>query len=612
MKNKLDLDLLNKAIGCTLNNQYAQAKHYLKKFLGQEEDKSIRVMTKNDKNYARILLVRSQIELFEMEGFEILYNVLRYDPNSSMIHEFLSELMSVEGSLYFQKQEKDGPETIKFFLEAEKYLDRFNDFASNVINGSIACRLRQSEEMFKYLQMARKLMPGNQFLLCHFGTYFMLTCNFEKALECFKFFIRKNPSIYMKTFDIQTFTCRYIYSLYLWRENKVTEAKHLMDESIDLYERFCETKKPFVSFPKAGPSSFLGNIATEMRVLRHILYLDSYLQEIFEANSFSEIIKILNVSHSVAVQSEKINTDLGLTPRDFLFPQILSLRKQKIISFLEIVAAMTFNFAEIEKQAKKIEETKKALIDMGFIQGKQAFDAIENFVLYLKNASLQYKRLEDIPKREEAKILESLKPAYIRNREESRSATQKILSEFEENKKVKTGKFEPEYENILEIIQNMALVIERSPSAFKNMKEEDLRQHFLVQLNGQYEGQATGETFNYQGKTDILIRWKGKNVFIAECKFWRGEKKFLVTIDQLLNYVSWRDTKTAILLFYKDRDLSRIQSMIPQVVKKHACYKREADIGPNIHTTQFRYIFRQPGDPKRELVLTVMIFNVPS
>jgi hypothetical protein len=38
------------------------------------------------------------------------------------------------------------------------------------------------------------------------------------------------------------------------------------------------------------------------------------------------------------------------------------------------------------------------------------------------------------------------------------------------------------------------------------MREEDLRQHFLVQLNGQYEGQATGETFNFQGKTDILIR----------------------------------------------------------------------------------------------------------
>ena len=63
-----------------------------------------------------------------------------------------------------------------------------------------------------------------------------------------------------------------------------------------------------------------------------------------------------------------------------------------------------------------------------------------------------------------------------------------------------------EYEHILSVISNMFLVMERSPSAFRTMGEEDLRQHFLVQLNGQYEGQATGETFNYEGKTDILIR----------------------------------------------------------------------------------------------------------
>jgi hypothetical protein len=31
-----------------------------------------------------------------------------------------------------------------------------------------------------------------------------------------------------------------------------------------------------------------------------------------------------------------------------------------------------------------------------------------------------------------------------------------------------------------------------------------------------FKGQATGETFNFQGKTDILIRVEGKNVSIAE------------------------------------------------------------------------------------------------
>ena len=78
--------------------------------------------------------------------------------------------------------------------------------------------------------------------------------------------------------------------------------------------------------------------------------------------------------------------------------------------------------------------------------------------------------------------------------------------------------------------------MERSPSAFNNMGEEDLRQHFLVQLNGRFEGAATGEIFNYQGKTDILIRSGDRNIFIAECKFWHGEKAFKDTVDQLLSY----------------------------------------------------------------------------
>ena len=91
-----------------------------------------------------------------------------------------------------------------------------------------------------------------------------------------------------------------------------------------------------------------------------------------------------------------------------------------------------------------------------------------------------------------------------------------------------------EYDHILSVVSNMVVVMERSPRAFKDMGEEDLRQHFLVQLNGQYEGQATGETFNYEGKTDILIRANDKNIFIAECKFWTGPSGLTEALNQLL------------------------------------------------------------------------------
>jgi hypothetical protein len=79
-----------------------------------------------------------------------------------------------------------------------------------------------------------------------------------------------------------------------------------------------------------------------------------------------------------------------------------------------------------------------------------------------------------------------------------------------------TTSFKPEpvlqeahYKHILDVIDNMTVVMERSPTAFAEMAEEDIRQHYLVQLNGHFEGAATGETFNHQGKTDILIRVDG-------------------------------------------------------------------------------------------------------
>ncbi len=165
------------------------------------------------------------------------------------------------------------------------------------------------------------------------------------------------------------------------------------------------------------------------------------------------------------------------------------------------------------------------------------------------------------------------------------------------------------YKVIIKIISDMVLVIERSPHAFKNMKEEDLRQHFLVQLNGQYQGSASGETFNYTGKTDILIREKGKNLFIAECMFWKGQKSLSEKIDQLLGYVSWRDTKTAILIFNKNKEFSNVLEQIPEIVKRHKNFKRQIEYK---HETGYRFVLHQANDKNRELILTILAFNIPT
>lgn len=167
-----------------------------------------------------------------------------------------------------------------------------------------------------------------------------------------------------------------------------------------------------------------------------------------------------------------------------------------------------------------------------------------------------------------------------------------------------------DYEHILNVTKNMVTVIEQSPHVFKGMDEESLRTHFLVQLNGQYEGQATGETFNFDGKTDIIIKDGGKNIFIAECKFWKGADSFTKTIDQLLGYLSWRDTKAAILLFNRNKDLSNVLKQIPGLVKAHPNYIRDWKVTG--HETEFRYVLNHRDDKNRELFLTVQVYEVPT
>ena len=167
---------------------------------------------------------------------------------------------------------------------------------------------------------------------------------------------------------------------------------------------------------------------------------------------------------------------------------------------------------------------------------------------------------------------------------------------------------EVDYEHILEVIESMAQVMERSPSAFSAMPEETLRWHFLVQLNGDYEGQATGETFNYEGKTDILIRSEGKNIFIAECKYWAGSQKLTEAIDQLLSYSSWRDTKVAVIVFNRNKGFTKVLESIKSTTNNHPNCKRE--LGKRSETS-FRFIFSHRDDTNRELTLTIMAFDIP-
>ncbi|MHA1285221.1 MAG: hypothetical protein ACTSQP_22200 [Promethearchaeota archaeon] len=169
------------------------------------------------------------------------------------------------------------------------------------------------------------------------------------------------------------------------------------------------------------------------------------------------------------------------------------------------------------------------------------------------------------------------------------------------------------YENILEICYSMSLVMERNPKTFREFDEESIRDVFLLVLNAFFKGKATGETFNKKGKTDILIRHKNTNIFIAECKFWAGPKMLHKTIEQLLKYCTWRDTKTAIFLFNKSVNITTILKKIDEEVKKNDNYRGEYKIKNESLKKEgvYSYIVSLPEDKDIKLYLTILVFDIP-
>ena len=164
------------------------------------------------------------------------------------------------------------------------------------------------------------------------------------------------------------------------------------------------------------------------------------------------------------------------------------------------------------------------------------------------------------------------------------------------------------YEDILQTIHDVGKTFERLPSTYSDKGEEALRDHLLLYLEPRYEGSATGETFNSTGKTDILIRHENSNAFIAECKFWTGPKGYLETITQLLGYLTWRDSKSAVVVFVKNKDLSSVLQTAEEVTPDHPNHLGFVD---KKEDTWFNYRFHINGDPNREVKLGVLFFHIP-
>ena len=165
---------------------------------------------------------------------------------------------------------------------------------------------------------------------------------------------------------------------------------------------------------------------------------------------------------------------------------------------------------------------------------------------------------------------------------------------------------EEHYKEILKILRQCGSSMEKIPDTYIQMGEEKLRNIFVSHLNVTFEGQAQAECFRNKGKTDICIEYNNRAAFIAECKIWKGINTIQNTINQLLGYTTWKDTKLSIIIFNKNnKDFFSLINTFEENIINVENYYRHNKIGMN----EFELLLN--SDNKGQYIkIRIFIFNL--
>jgi hypothetical protein len=163
-----------------------------------------------------------------------------------------------------------------------------------------------------------------------------------------------------------------------------------------------------------------------------------------------------------------------------------------------------------------------------------------------------------------------------------------------------------DYKDVLDSIKHTGSTYERTPSSYKTLHEEDLRNTLLAALNATYKGDATGEAFRNKGKTDICIERENRAAFVAECKMWTGQKEVGKAIDQLDGYLTWRDCKTALIYFVRRKDFLKTLEFAEAALRAFDGMRNVTALDKN----EFECLFLSKANPGQQIKMRVMLFNL--
>ena len=168
---------------------------------------------------------------------------------------------------------------------------------------------------------------------------------------------------------------------------------------------------------------------------------------------------------------------------------------------------------------------------------------------------------------------------------------------------------ESTYREILQVIYDVGKAFERLPATYSAKSEEELRDHVLLYLAPRFSGAATGETFNRGGKTDILLRYENTNVFVAEFKFWRGSRSVTRAASQLFSYLTWRDSKAALVIFVPIKAFSTAVDGARAALRSLENFVRE---NTSVAESWFDFVFHLPGDRSRSIRVALLLIHTPT
>lgn len=148
-------------------------------------------------------------------------------------------------------------------------------------------------------------------------------------------------------------------------------------------------------------------------------------------------------------------------------------------------------------------------------------------------------------------------------------------------------------DRILRVLFDAGRNFEKRYEIYAKFTEPELRDLLLSFLNNEFRDEASGETIQSKGKTDIHIKNPNdyREIVIIECKKWNGKKKYIEGFKQKFGYLTGREKKSILLTFSNNIHFSDVSYQAIEAIKKHNSYIENSiedlESGSDIHESNF-------------------------